>query len=82
MSERLDFADSGAVRRWIADLRLACDDAAGVAADMLRPVRRRDLGHREHERLHQEAREKIASLLAYADPGEPEGAPPSGPRAH
>jgi len=30
MPERLDFSDRDAVRTWIADLRVAFDDAAGV----------------------------------------------------
>jgi hypothetical protein len=66
--ERLDFADPVAVRAWIVDLRVAFDDAAGVTQDVLRPERRRSLGHVEHRRLYREAAQKIAHLLDYADP--------------
>ena len=74
--DRLDFGDPAAVRRFIVDLRVAFDDAAGVTEDVLRPLRKRDLGHVEHRRLFTEAKKTIASLLDYADPpggSEPEG---------
>ena len=67
-ADRLDFGDGEAVRAWVVELRVAFDDAAGVTEDVLRPVRRRDLGHREHRRLFTEAKQKIAALLNYADP--------------
>lgn len=75
---RLDFADPAALRAWFVDMRVALDDANGVALDLLRKPRRRDLGHREHARLHREAREKLVALLAYADPPTPGGSEPEG----
>ena len=48
---RLDLGDPEAVRRFFVDLRVTIDDAAGVTEDLLRPLRARDLGHREHRRL-------------------------------
>ena len=70
--DRLDFGDVEAVRRFVGDLRVAFDDAAGVTEDVLRPLRKRDLGHVEHRRLFTEAREKITHLLDYATPqGDP-----------
>ena len=65
---RLDFGDADAVRRFFVDLRVAFADAAGVTEDVLRPLRKRDLGHVEHRRIFTEAKEKIASLLDYATP--------------
>ena len=67
-AERLDLADPAAVRRWLADLRVAVDDSAAVAEDMLRPPRRRDLGPREHRRLYQDAAAKLDALFDHADP--------------
>ena len=57
MSKRLDWTDPRAVVAWLGEVRVAVDDANGVALDMLRTPRKRDLGHREHARLHREARE-------------------------
>jgi hypothetical protein len=76
----LDFGDRAAVRAWLADLRAVMADSGAVAADMLRPLRKRKLGHREHARLHAEAREALAQLLAYAGapPEEPEPSDPAG----
>ena len=68
----LDFADPEAVRGWIVDLRVACDDLDSVLADALKPERRRRLGHKEWKRLRREARDTIASLLRYAGAPEPD----------
>ena len=76
MSARLDFTDDAAVRAWVADLRVACDDAAGVTEDMLPRGRSRSLGHVEHRRLYREAKAKLAQLLDFADP--PGGTEPDG----
>ena len=46
-------------------LRTACDDAHGVAEDMLAPVRKRTLGHVQHVSIYQGARASILSGLAY-----------------
>ena len=75
--DRLDFGDPVAVRRFIGDLRVAFDDAAGVTEDMLRPKRKRDLGHVEHGRIFTAAKKQIADLLDYADPPAP--VPDGGP---
>jgi hypothetical protein len=72
-SPRLDWTDARAVMAWLGAVRVALDDAHGVTLDMLRTSRRRALGHREHARLHKEAREKLAQLLDHATPGEPDG---------
>lgn len=76
--DRLDFGDPSAVREWIAWLRVAFDDAAGVTEDALRPLRKRDLGHVEHRRIFTAAKKQIADLLDYADPPAPT-TPPGGP---
>ncbi len=68
---KLDWTDPAAVMSWLGALRVAVDDANGVALDMLHTPRRRDLGHREHVRLHREARTKLASLLDFATPSAP-----------
>ena len=68
---KLDWTDARAVMSWLGAVRVAVDDANGVALDLLRPHRRRDLGHREHARLHREARTKLASLLDFATPSAP-----------
>lgn len=83
--DRLDFTDAAALRQWFADLRVAIDDANGVTDDLLRPLRQRDLGHVEHRRLFLDAKQKIAALLAYADPPREadsgaDAPPQSGPR--
>ncbi len=70
---RLDWTDATEVMIWLGALRVAVEDANGVALDMLRTPRRRDLGHREHARLHKEARTKIAQLLDFAGPAAPGG---------
>jgi hypothetical protein len=69
--ERLDWSDPAAVRRWIANMRVACADADAVTTDLLRPLRLRRLGHIQHESLYQEARDAVSTLLDYADPGPP-----------
>jgi len=71
-ADRLDFTDPTALRAWVVDLRVACDDLDSVLEDALKPERRRRLGHLEWKRLRREARGKIADLLAYALPGEPD----------
>ena len=66
-----------APRSLLADLRVAFDDAAAVAIDMLRAPRRRNLGPREHRRLYHEARGKLTRVLAELDAdehGDPAGA--------
>jgi len=71
----LDWSDPAAVERWLAHLRTAWEDAKLVAEDMLRRPRRRDLGPREHARLHRDARRSIDQLLAHAGAKASTGAP-------
>lgn len=71
----LDWKDDEAVRRWLADVRTAFDDADAVTADMLRPTRERELGHVQHQRLYGDARKVVIELLEFAtrQRGEPMG---------
>ena len=66
----------------LADLRAAFDDLDAVGLDLLRPLRRRNLGTREHQRLYHEARRKLRQLLAGPDNdtehGDPAGSGGSG----
>jgi hypothetical protein len=75
----LDFTDAAAVRSWLVDLRVACDDIDAVLEDALRPERRRRLGVLEWKRLRREARDKLAALFTYAAGEEPEGGAPADP---
>jgi len=76
--DRLDFGDVEAVKRWLLDLRVAVDDAGAVTEDVLRPLRKRDLGRVKHRQLYRDACEKIAGVLDYADPPPPGGSEPEG----
>jgi hypothetical protein len=61
---------------WCDDVCVAVDDMSAVTEDLLRPVRERDLGMREANRLYRDAREKLTKLLARLDHrGDPRGAP-------
>lgn len=76
---RLDWSDPEAVRRWVIDFRVVVDDLDTVIADMLRPARRRELGHVTHVEKCREARQAIVQALAYAlppcaEPGSDDGA--------
>lgn len=68
MSDTLDWDDTAAVLRWLADLRTAWDDASSVTVDMLEPLRKRKLGHAECRRLYSEASFQVDFLLHYATP--------------
>jgi hypothetical protein len=74
-ADRLDLADPAAVHAWLADLRVAVDDADAVTRDALRPLGRRELGRALHRHNYREARERIVALLAHAEPSPPEGEP-------
>jgi hypothetical protein len=77
---RLDFNDPAAVRAWLVDLRVACDDIDSVLEDALKPERRRRLGVLEWKRLRREARGVIADLFAYAlGDGDDDGSAPADP---
>lgn len=65
---RLAWNDRAAVRRWIVDLRVVADDLDAVVRDMLRPHRKRELGHCTHAAKCREARKAIVDLLSYALP--------------
>jgi hypothetical protein len=66
-------------QRWYREVKVGVDDLAAVAEDQLRPERDRDLGVRQAMRLYQEARDKLASLFAYADRvGDENGHDPAG----
>ena len=67
--ERLDWNDALAVAAWFSNLRTAWEDAAMVAADMLKPPRLRNLGPAEHARLHADASASMSQLLAYGERG-------------
>ena len=79
--DRLDFADPGAVRRFLVELRIAVADADAITRDALRPLAHRELGRILHRRNYGEAHERIVALLAYATPppssGEPEPGDPA-----
>ncbi|MFT3765691.1 MAG: hypothetical protein QM820_09270 [Minicystis sp.] len=68
----LDWTDEAAVREWLSNLRVAFADADAVTADMLRPLRQRELGHVQHRNMYGDAKKSILHLLEYA------GAPAEG----
>jgi hypothetical protein len=76
--DRLDHRDPAAFLAWLADLRLAFDHADAVTRDTLRRPRRRELGPVLARANYRDARQRITSLLTFADPVPPEG-PPEGP---
>ncbi len=51
------------IRRWLAHLRVAFEDLDAVFQDSMRPLRRRRLGHVQHQELYREAREAIVAQL-------------------
>ncbi len=63
MSAPADRLDRALLRRTVEELRVAFLDADAVVADLLRPPRERELGHREHVRIYTEARKKIFATL-------------------
>ena len=76
----LDWKDPAAVRHWLVNMRVAVDDMHAVTEDMLRPKRKRRLGHVQHCDLYHEAHGSTLSLLDYALGIEPEpGGTPSEP---
>ena len=92
MSDTLDWDDTAAVLRWLADLRTAWDDANSVTCDMLAPLRSRKLGPKECRRLYSEASFQLDQLIHFAmlkdapppddddgGPGDPSGNGGAGP---
>ncbi len=78
------------LRGALADLKEAFKDLDGIAVDMLRPPRRRELGPVIHERNYSEARASLVQALALAtalagedddgdDHGDPSGSGGAGP---
>lgn len=53
------------MRRALADLRVALDDADAVVQDMLRPPRRRELGPVLHATNYHDAHARILTAHAY-----------------
>jgi hypothetical protein len=79
VSRPINFADPAEVRAWAVDLRVAVDDADAIIRDMLRPLRRRELGARMYRDNYADARQRIVALIAAALPDEgPDHGDPSG----
>jgi hypothetical protein len=57
--------DRDELRRILLHLRVSCDDADTVVRDMLRPLRKRELGPALHRQSYREARDKIVTALDY-----------------
>jgi hypothetical protein len=79
------------LRRAIVDLNEGWNDADAVTADMLRPLRRRELGPVLARRNYRDARDKIVTALAYLvklasesddGPADPSGNGGAGPAEH
>jgi hypothetical protein len=70
MSDHLDWNDLEAVRRLMTGLSSHLADLHAVVEDMQRPLRRRQLGLREHKRIYREAREGVIAAIEYAMPPE------------
>jgi hypothetical protein len=60
-------------RAWWADLNVTLDDAHALVVDMLKPARRRELGHLKHDEMFTEAWSKLMVLLGRDGPPPPEG---------
>lgn len=65
---RLNWNDRAGVRRWVVTLRVVADDLDATVVDMLRPLRRCELGHRTHRAKCRDARKATVELLAYTLP--------------
>jgi hypothetical protein len=68
---RLDWSDPSAVRRLLIDLRRRLKDMRAVVKDMLARKRDRNLGHRQHRQLHDDAYGAALADIAYAMPLKP-----------
>ena len=55
----------GDMRKALVALRVAVDDADGIASDMLRPPRKRELGPVLHRRNYRDARKSIRHGIDY-----------------
>ena len=67
----LDWSNPEALRRFVVSMRVHLDDADSVVKDMLRPKRKRRLGHKEHRRLYREAWEAVIQEIDGAMPPPP-----------
>jgi hypothetical protein len=79
----LDWNDATEVAIWLSGLRQSFDDLDGIALDMLKPARERELGHSLHEKHYADARASILHALDFAsapepDDEEPDSGDPSG----
>lgn len=80
----LDWSDPVAVSRWLTGLQASFKDLDGVALDMLRPPRKRELGPTLHAANYHAARRQILHAIEHAtapdpDPGDPSGQGDAGP---
>jgi hypothetical protein len=73
---KLDFSDPAAVADWLRGMRTDLNQADGISRDMLRPERKRELGHALHKQNYKEAWRGIVQAMAYA--GVPLDEPPNG----
>ena len=71
----LDWNDLNTVRRFLVGLRVHVDDADSVVKDMLKPRRKRRLGHKEHCRLYREGWEAAIEAIDSAMPPPPNPTP-------
>ena len=78
--KRLTFADPAEVRAWLAGLRVSFDDMDAVVADMMRPLRRRNLGPVLHAEHYNAARAQFLQALDFAGPPEEQGPAPDDDR--
>jgi hypothetical protein len=69
--EHLDWSDPEAVRRLLVDLRRRLKDMRAVVKDTLAKKRHRNLGHRQHRQLHDDAYGGALADIAYAMPPKP-----------
>ena len=63
---RLDFRDPAAVAEWLRGLRTDLIQSDGASRDMLRPKRKRELGHALHKDLYNEAWRGIVKAMEAA----------------
>ena len=78
MSRRLDWSDETEVRIWLAGLREGIDEMDGVASDMLKPPRQRDLGPVLAAKNYTAAREAVLHALNFAETDDGEPSDPAG----